>query len=415
MKILLSNIRQLLQVRDEVKQPLRGSQMVELPILEEAWLLLDGDLIADYGSMRLNTLPEADQIVDCTGKFVLPTWCDSHSHLVYAGNREGEFIDRLNGLSYQEIAAKGGGILNSAELLQRTSEKDLYQQSEQRLKEVMALGTGAMEIKSGYGLTEESEMKMLKVARQLEENHPIDIKTTFLGAHAIPKEFNKNGDAYIDHIIKEILPAVAKEELADFIDIFCEEGYFNVAQMESIIQAGQQFGLAAKVHLNQFNSIGGIPAAVRHKALTVDHLEVMKEEDYEALQSGETLAVALPGCSYFLGIPYTPARELIQRNIPLALATDMNPGSAPSGNMNFVLSAACIKMKMTPEEAINASTINGAFAMGLENTHGSITRGKKASVIITKQIPSYGYLPYSFGSDLIHQVLIAGKEIRTNN
>ena len=388
--------------------------MAELPLLEDAWLLLEDDLIADYGLMDQENLPKADRTIDCTGKFVLPTWCDSHSHLVYAGNREGEFIDRLNGLSYQEIAAKGGGILNSASLLQQTSQQDLLLQSKERLKEVMRLGTGALEIKSGYGLSLDSEIKMLRVARELGETYPIEIKTSFLGAHAIPPGFD-HGDAYIDHVIEDILPAVNQEGLADFIDIFCEDGYFSVSHLERIIQAGNKYGLPAKVHVNQFNAIGGISAAVNNNALTVDHLEVMSPEDYQALENANTIAVALPGCSYFLGIPYTPARELISRNIPLALATDMNPGSAPSGNMNFVLSAACIKMKMTPEEAINAATINGAFAMGLESSHGSITRGKKASVIITKEIPSYGFLPYSFGSDLIDQVLIAGEEIRTNN
>ena len=388
--------------------------MAELPVLNNAWLLLEDELISDYGSMDTPYDGPLDHSIDCSGRFVLPTWCDSHTHLVYAGNRESEFIDRLKGLTYQEIAAKGGGILNSARLLRATDGEELFKQSQPRLREVMEMGTGAIEIKSGYGLDKESECKMLATARELGQQHPIEVVTTFLGAHAVPEAFRNDPDAFIEYLIKDVLPEVGEKQLADYVDIFCETGYFEVHHMERLLKEAAPYGLRPKVHVNQFNSIGGIPSAVRHNALSVDHLEVMQEADYEALEGSSTIAVALPGCSLFLGIPYTPGRELIDRNIPLALATDLNPGSAPSGNMNLVVALACIKMKLTPEEAINAATINGAFAMGLEKSHGSITRGKKASVIITKPMPSIGYLPYAFGSNPIEQVIINGEFIHNH-
>jgi imidazolonepropionase len=413
-KILLHHISGLLQVRESLNIPLRGEEMAELPYIDNAWLLLEDELISDYGSMDNPYDGHTDHSIDCTGRFVLPTWCDSHTHLVYAGNRESEFIDRINGLTYQEIAAKGGGILNSSGLLRATAQEDLYNQSEPRLLEVMEMGTGAIEIKSGYGLDKDSECKMLATARKLGQQHPVEVVTTFLGAHAVPETFRNDPDAYIEYLINEVLPEVGEKELADYVDIFCETGYFEVYHMERLLKEAAPHGLRPKVHVNQFNSIGGIPSAVRHNALTVDHLEVMQEADYEALEGSSTIAVALPGCSLFLGIPYTPGRELIDRHIPLALATDLNPGSAPSGNMNLVVALACIKMKLTPEEAINAATINGAFAMGLEKSHGSITRGKKASVIITKPMPSIGYLPYAFGSNPIEQVIINGEFIHNH-
>jgi imidazolonepropionase len=369
-------------------------------------------VIEDYGTMDKIGPHQGFKTLDCTGKVVLPAWCDSHSHIVYAGNREQEFVDRINGLSYQEIAEKGGGIVNSAKKLQQTSEEDLYHQSAVRLEEVMRLGTGAIEIKSGYGLTTDAELKMLRVAKKLSEEYPITIKTTFLGAHAIPTEYQGNKDGYLDLLCNEMLPKVAEEKLAEYIDIFCEEGYFSVADMERVLSEGKKYNLIPKVHVNQFNSIGGIAAAVKYNALSVDHLEVLTDEDMEALKNSKTMPVALPSCSYFLSIPYTPGRKIINAGLPLALATDYNPGSTPSGNMNFVVATACIKMRLTPEEAINAATINGAYAMGLNKTHGSITRGKTANLIITKAIPSYGYLPYAFGSNLIDSVIINGEEVK---
>jgi imidazolonepropionase len=411
MKILIQNIKELLQVRETAISKVSGAEMAVLPTLKNAYLIIDGDSITDFGLMTNCPPIDADQIIDATGKMVLPTWCDSHTHIVYAGNREQEFVDRINGLSYEEIANRGGGILNSAKKLNETSEEELYNQSRLRLEEVMKLGTGAVEIKSGYGLTVESELKMLRVIKKLAQNYPIAIKSTFLGAHAFPLIYKDNHKGYIDLIINEMLPKIANENLADYIDVFCETGYFSVEETERIMEAGVKYGLIPKIHVNQFNAIGGIQAGVKHKALTVDHLEVLNPEDIESLKNTETMPVALPSCSYFLSIPYTPARELIAAGLPLALATDFNPGSTPSGNMNFVVATACIKMRMTPEEAINAATINGAYAMGLSTTHGSITRGKKANLIITKPISSLYQIPYAFGSNLIDTVLISGEMI----
>ncbi|MEO6175777.1 MAG: imidazolonepropionase [Flavobacterium circumlabens] len=406
---LLTNIKELLQVRETSVAKVSGAEMAVLPTIKDAYLILENHLIADFGEMK--NLPEikADQIIDATGRIVLPSWCDSHTHIVYAGNREQEFVDRINGLSYEEIANRGGGILNSALKLNAASEEEIYEQSKRRLEEVMHLGTGAVEIKSGYGLTTEGELKMLRVIKKLAENYPISIKATFLGAHAFPLHYKENKAGYIDEIITKMLPEIAKNKLADYIDVFCETGYFSVEETEKIMAAGIQYGLIPKIHVNQFNSIGGIQAGIHFKALSVDHLEVMNPEDIEALKGTQTMPVALPSCSYFLSIPYTPAREMIKAGLPLALATDFNPGSTPSGNMNFVVATACIKMKMTPEEAINAATINGAYAMGLSETHGSITKGKKANFILTKPISSYYQIPYAFGSNLIESVFLEGK------
>lgn len=411
MKLLLTNIKELLQVRDNAPSKVSGLEMKHLPTIKNAWLLFEDDIITDFGSMDNPGEFSEDNTLDCTGKIVLPAWCDSHTHLVYAGNREQEFVDRINGLSYREIAEKGGGIPNSAKKLQNTTEDDLYKQSAKRLEEVMQLGTGAIEIKSGYGLTTDAEMKMLRVAKRLADNYPIAIKMTFLGAHAVPSEYKNNKDGYLDLICDEMLPKIAKAGLADYIDIFCEEGYFSVADTNRLLLEGKKYDLIPKIHVNQFNALGGVAAGVTNNALSVDHLEVLTDEDISALQDSQTMPVALPSCSYFLGIPYTPGRQLIDAGLPLALATDYNPGSAPSGNMNFVVATACIKMNLSPEEAINAATINGAYAMGLSDTHGSITKGKVANLIITKEIPSYGYLPYAFGSDLIDTVIINGKPI----
>jgi len=406
---LIKNIKELLQVRETSVSKVSGAEMAVLPTIKNAYLVIENNLIADFGLME--NLPEinANEVIDATGKIVLPSWCDSHTHIVYAGNREQEFVDRINGFSYEEIANRGGGILNSAKKLNETSEEEIYEQSKVRLEEVMHLGTGAVEIKSGYGLTIEGELKMLRVIKKLAANYPISIKATFLGAHAFPLHYKENKQGYIDEIITKMLPEIAQNKLADYIDVFCETGYFSVEETEKIMEAGIQFGLKPKIHVNQFNSIGGIQAGIKFNALSVDHLEVMNPEDIEALKDTETMPVALPSCSYFLSIPYTPAREMIKAGLPLALATDFNPGSTPSGNMNFVVATACIKMKMTPEEAINAATINGAYAMGISETHGSITKGKKANLILTKPISSYYQIPYAFGSNLIESVFLEGE------
>ncbi|NJY63982.1 imidazolonepropionase [Salinimicrobium sp. CDJ15-81-2] len=411
MKLLFKNIKQLVQVREETLKSLKGSEMKELPVLDNAWLLVEDEKIADFGKMADIPTFEDASIIDASGKMLLPGWIDSHTHLVYAGNREQEFVDRINGLTYEEIAEKGGGIVNSAKKLQETSEDDLYLQSAKRLEEVIKMGTTAIEIKSGYGLTTEAELKMLRVIQKLKQNYKLPVKATFLGAHALPPEYKDNKEGYMNLLISEMLPKVAEAGLADYVDIFCEKGYFSVEDTHRLLEAGKKYDLIPKIHVNQFNAIGGIQAAVAHDALTVDHLEVMEPEDLEALKGSDTMPVALPSCSLFLGIPYTPAREILDNDLPLALATDYNPGSTPSGNMNLVISLACIKMKMNPEEAINAATINAAYAMGILDTHGSITRGKAANLILTDNIPSYGFLPYSFGANHINSVYINGKKV----
>ncbi|MDP3312358.1 imidazolonepropionase [Lutibacter sp.] len=411
MTTLIINIKELIQIENVPKYIVKGADMKILPTIKNAYLLIENDLIKDFGTMS-NVPNITSQItIDASGGSILPAWCDSHTHIVYAGNREQEFVDRINGLTYEEIAANGGGILNSSKVLIQTSEEDLFDQSSHRIEEVMKLGTGAIEIKSGYGLNKEGELKMLRVIKKLKQKYPITIKVTFLAAHALPIEFKDKKSDYIDYVIQEILPIVKKEKLADYIDVFCETGYFNVEDTHKILQAGKKAGLQGKIHVNQFTAIGGVEVGVKNKALSVDHLEIMNSDDIKILKNSKTMPVALPSCSYFLGIPYTPARKIIDAGLPLALATDYNPGSTPSGNMNFVISTACIKMKMTPEEAINAATINGAYAMGLEKTHGSICIGKKANFIITKVIPSYNFIPYSFGNHQIDQVFINGLRV----
>jgi imidazolonepropionase len=412
MKLLFKNIKELIQVRNNEVSFVSGEEMKILPTLKNAFLLVENGLIVDFGLMKDCPKAHKNETIDATGKMLLPSWCDSHTHIVYAGNRESEFVDRINGLSYQEIADNGGGILNSAKKLQNTSEEDLYNQSKLRLEEIIQLGTGAVEIKSGYGLTEKAELKMLKVVKRLKKNYPLPIKATFLGAHAVPEEFKNDKNGYLEVLIDKIIPKVAEENLADFIDVFCEKGYFSVDDTKRILETGKKYGLQGKIHVNQFNAIGGIQTGVKHNALSVDHLEIMKDDDIEDLKNTQTMPVALPSCSYFLGIPYTPARKMIAAGLPLALATDYNPGSTPSGNMNFVISTACIKMKMTPEEAINAATINGAYAMNLSNKVGSITKGKLANLILTKPINSYGFIPYSFGNHQIEKVFLRGEEIK---
>jgi imidazolonepropionase len=411
MKTLIINIKELLQVREAGIAKVSGKEMAELPLLNNAWLAIEDNLIAGFGTM--DTCPEASgyTVIDATGKAVLPAWCDSHTHIVYAGNRVLEFVDRINGLSYEEIFNRGGGILNSAKKLNEASENDIYEQSKHRLEEVMKQGTGAVEIKSGYGLTVEGELKMLRVIKRLKEEYPIAIKATFLGAHAFPAEYKENHSGYIDLIVNEMLPKIAEEKLADYIDAFLETGYFSIEETERIMEAGKKYGMPAKIHVNQFTAINGIEACVKHDALSVDHLEIVTDEDIEALKNSNTMPVVLPTCSFFISIPYTPARKMLEAGLPLALATDFNPGTTPSGNMNLVVATACIKMKMTPEEAVNAATINGAYAMGLSDTHGSITIGKRANLIITQPVTSYYQLPYAFGSNLIESVIIEGKLI----
>ena len=411
MKTLLINIHQLLQIRDQDISKVSGAEMAEMPLCSKAWLLIDNGLIEDFGPMA--TVPKADKnnIIDCSGRIVLPSWCDSHTHLVYAGNRVDEFVMRLEGKSYQDIADSGGGILNSAQRLNNCSEDRLFKQAEQRLLKCAKMGTGAIEIKSGYGLTLQGEKKMLRVARRLQQEHPLAIKTTFLGAHALPEPFENNKEAYVDLVCLDMIPEIASSELADYVDVFCEQGYFDLEDTKRILSVAQDYGLRGKIHVNQFNAFGGVALGVAMNALSVDHLEQLNESDLNALMDSQTIPVALPGCSLFLDIPFTPARAIIDHGLPLALATDFNPGSAPSGNMNLVVSLACIRMKMTPAEAINAATINGAYAMGLDATHGSITRGKVASLIVTQPMEDYSHMAYNFGENMVDQVIIKGQII----
>jgi len=412
LKILIKNIKELVQVDDGTRIKVAGKDMAELPTIKDAWLAVEDGKISDYGSMSdWNGVEDWTdlEVIDARDKLVLPSWCDSHTHLIFAGSREAEFADRIKGLSYEEIAARGGGILNSAKKLQDTSEEELIKQTQVRLDEIASMGTGAVEIKSGYGLSTDGELKILRVAKKLKESSDLTIKSTFLGAHAIPAEYKDNRDGYLDLIVEEMLPIIEEEGLAEYIDVFCETNYFTVAEMERVMEAGTAHGLKPKVHVNQFTSIGGIEAAVRHKALSVDHLEIMEDKDIEAMVGSETMPTMLPSCSFFLSIPFGPARSLIERGLPVALATDYNPGSTPSGNIPFVLSLACIKMRMTPEEAINAVTLNSAYAMDLSETHGSIAKGKVANLFITKEVPSYAYIPYSFGSNLVDTVILNGE------
>jgi len=395
----------------EKNQLLRGKELAELPCIPNAYLIVEGEEIIDYGSMSsLKQDPSTFTFhINTKGRIILPAWCDSHTHVVFAGSRENEFIDKINGLSYAEIAARGGGILNSARMLNDTSEDELFLQSFKRLQEIMKLGTGAVEIKSGYGLNMEGELKMLRVIKRLKHSVKIPIRATFLGAHSIPESFKENRQGYINLVIDEMLPVIGKEKLADYIDVFCEKGFFDPQDMERIIIAGKQHGLKPKLHINQLSSIGGMQSAINLKALSVDHLEVMEEADIASLSKSNTIGTLLPSAAFFLRMPYQPARKLIEENCIISLASDYNPGSSPSGNMNFVVSLACIQMQMLPEEAINAATINAAYAMEVEKLVGSISIGKKANLIITKEVPSLAYIPYSFGNNLIDKVMMCGE------
>ena len=407
MLTLIANIKTLVQVRDEALSRVSGHQMKYLPQIENAYLILEGDRIHSYGPMSELPMLQINETIDASGRIVLPTWVDSHTHLVFAASREQEFVDRINGLSYAEIAAKGGGILNSAGRLATTPEEVLYEQAVSRLEHLVQLGTGAIEIKSGYGLTTESELKMLRVIRRLKEDYPnIPIKSSFLAAHAFPMQYKEQHQVYIDQIIREMLPLVAGEGLADYMDVFCEEGFFSVAETEQLLEAGLKYGLKPKIHANQLHRSGGVQVGVKYNALSVDHLESMGEEEIEALRGSNTIPTLLPGAAFFLGMHYQPARMLIDADLPVCLASDYNPGTCPSGNMNTLLTIACTQLRMTPEEAINAQTINGAAAMELEQELGSISVGKKASLIITRPVPSLAYLPYAFGENLIERVIV---------
>lgn len=417
-RILIKNIRQLVQVREVAPLKVSGSEMSELPVLENAWMAIDEGLIADYGSM--DDFPGITdwnglEIIDANEGLVMPAFVDSHTHIVYAGSREGEFVDRIRGLSYEDIAARGGGILNSAKKLRATSEDELYEQAANRIREVMLLGTGAIEIKSGYGLDMDSELKMLRVIRRLKDNFPLSIKATFLGAHAVPVEFKDNKRGYIQHLISDMLPAIAKEQLADYCDVFCERNYFTQEETVEILEAAKKYGMKPRIHANQLSNSGGVQAGVQVGALSVDHLEYVGDEEISALKNSDVMPTLLPGAAFFLGLPYPPARKMIDAGLSVAVASDFNPGSSPSGNMMQMLSLVCVTHKMTPEEAINAATINTAYALKLSASHGSITRGKVASLIITKPVPSVAYLPYYFGQNMIDQVIINGNIISTSN
>lgn len=408
--ILVTNIKLLVNTIKENKL-LRGKDLAYIPCIGDAYLIINDGIIIEFGEMASFERHTSDfaQTIDASGKMIIPAWCDSHTHLVFAKSREDEFIDKIKGLTYAEIAERGGGILNSARNLNKMPEDELFNLAWKRLQEVSKLGTGAIEIKSGYGLTVEGELKMLRVIKKLKEKSNLSIKATFLGAHTYPLEYRENHPGYINSIITEMLPVIAKEKLADYIDVFCETGFFSPDETEMICRAGMNLGLKPKLHINQLNSIGGIETAIKMNAVSVDHLEIMTDEDIRILGSSGTIGTLLPTAAFFLRMPFQPARKLIDSGAALALATDYNPGSSPSGNMNLVVAISCIQMKMLPEEAINAATINGAYAMELHNEVGSITIGKKANLIFTKPVPSLAYLPYAFGSNLIDGVMIQGE------
>lgn len=415
MTILITNIKELVGVDYERKARLCGSEMGTLKTIENAFLFIEDGLISLFGQMEeLNNSVVNDPVreitkIDAGGRMVFPSFCDSHTHLVYAGSREIEYVDKIRGLSYEEIAKRGGGILNSARKLHDTSFESLVEQATERLNEIIKLGTGAVEIKSGYGLNTEDELKMLRVIKKLKETSPLTIVSTFLGAHAVPAEYKGRQNEYVDHIINEMIPLVAAEELADYIDVFCDKGFFTIEETERILMSGIKHGMRPKIHANELDYSGGIQVGVKYNALSVDHLEYTGEEEIKCLLGSETMPTLLPGASFFLGLIYAPARRMIDAGLPVALASDFNPGSSPSGNMQLVLSMGCIKYKMTPEEAINAVTLNSAYAMGLSEDLGSITVGKKANVFITKPVPTYSFLPYAYGSNKVDTVILNGE------
>jgi len=405
--LLIKNIKGLVQVRDQVVDRVSGAAMSELPVQEDAYLVIDNGNIVDYGSMKLLPELQPKEVIDATGRYILPGFVDSHTHLVFAASREEEFVMKIKGASYADIAAKGGGILNSAKKLQQISEDELFERSIGRAHEIIRSGTVAVEIKSGYGLTTRDEMKMLRVAKRIGRETQLTVKTTFLGAHAVPKETTKT--AYVDLILKEMIPAVAEEKLADYIDVFCEEGFFSMDETERIVEAGKRHGMKPRIHANQLHRSGGVQVGIKTGALSVDHLENIAQEEIDLLRNTNVMPTALPGAAFFLGLPFPPARQMIDGGLPIAIATDFNPGSSPTGNMPLMLSLACIKMKMTPEEAINAATINTAAALELQSSYGTITRGKVGSVLITKPMPSIPFMSYAFGSSLIETVILKGQ------
>ena len=416
-RLLIKNIKSLVQVEEVPRIKVCGRDMSEIQSIDDAYLYIVDGLISDFGKMdELNMsqiLVESPNIetIDASDRFVFPSFCDSHTHLVYSGSREIEYIDKIQGLSYEEIAKRGGGILNSAKKLHETTEDELFRQSVQRINEIISLGTGAVEIKSGYGLNLDDELKMLRVIKRIKESSPIEVKATFLGAHAIPEEYKNRRESYVELVINEMIPVVVSEDLADFVDVFCDKGFFTVEDTECILMAGIKHGLIAKIHANELDYSGGIQTGVKYNALSVDHLEFTGDKEIKVLLGSETMPTLLPGASFFLGMPDPPVRKMIDAGLPVALASDFNPGSSPSGNMKLIMSLGCIRLRMLPEEVINAVTINSAYAMGISDTHGSIARGKVANVFITKEIPSYEFMPYAFGSNLIETVILKGKII----
>lgn len=410
MNLLVKNIGTIAGIDESGRSRVAGKAMGEIATLENAWLLTDGTRIKDYGTMESLPGVEGYALIDAKGGWLFPSFCDSHTHIVYAGSREQEFLDKINGLSYEEIAKRGGGILNSADRLHVTPEEELYRQAMERIEEIVAMGTGLVEIKSGYGLTLEDELKILRVIRRIKETAPLEVRATFLGAHAVGRAYKGRQSEYVEHVCNEMIPAVAKERLADFVDVFCDRGFFTPEETAKIIETGARYGLRAKIHANELAVSGGVEVGVEHGALSVDHLESMGDEQIEALGGSETMPTMLPGCAFFLGIGYPPARRMIDAGLAVALASDFNPGTAPSGNMRFVTSLASIKMKMTPAEALNAATLNSACAMGESKDFGSITRGKVANFYITKPLPSLAFMPYAHQTPIIERVILKGKE-----
>ena len=411
MSLLVKNIGCIVGTDESGRTRAAGEEMNNIGMLENAWLLTDNERICDYGTMDALPHEEGHEVIDAKGGWLFPSFCDSHTHIVYAGSREQEFLDKINGLSYEEIAKRGGGILNSADRLHDTSEEELYRQAMERINEIVSMGTGLVEIKSGYGLTLEDELKILRVIRRIKENAPLAVRATFLGAHAVGRAYKGRQSDYVEHVCNDMVPAVAAEKLADFIDVFCDKGFFTVEETAKIIETGAKYGLRAKIHANELAVSGGVEVGVGHNALSVDHLESMGDEQIEALKGSDTMPTMLPGCAFFLGISYPPARRMIDSGLAVALASDYNPGTAPSGNMRFVASLASIKMKMTPAEALNAATLNSACAMGESKDYGSITRGKVANFYITKPLPSLAYLPYAHQTPVIKEIILKGKHI----
>jgi imidazolonepropionase len=413
--LLLKNIKSLVGIDESGKLWRAGKDMADVTCIDDAWVLIEGEHIMDYGSMdelenneHVNSADELMEL-DVTGRMVFPSFCDSHTHIVFAGSREIEYVDKIKGLSYEEIAKRGGGILNSAKLLHNTSEDDLYEQTMHRVDEIMMQGTGAVEIKSGYGLNPEDELKMLRVIRRIKDASPLAVKSTFLGAHAVPAEYKGRQSDYVDMVINEMIPVVAAENLADYIDVFCDKGFFTVEETDRILMAGMKYGLKPKIHANELAKSGGIQVGVKYDALSVDHIEYTEQAEMQVLKESGTMPTVLPGAAFFLNMPYAPARDMIDYGLPVAFASDYNPGSSPTGNMKLMTSFACVNYCLTPDEALNATTINTAYAMGLSDQYGSITRGKQANVYVTKEIPSRHFMPYAYGSDLIDTVIINGK------